>query len=260
MLSLLARALLCAAALGALAWWQRPDGNLHVMFLDTPGDAVLVQMPGGEYVLIDGGSDPAALATLLGRRLPFWRHALAAVILSAPEHARLPGQVAALARYSAEVALAPPALPQSALAREWLRLLDEQHTPVRSARPGARLAVGRGTISVLTSGNAGMALIVSYGRVSVLLDPHGATAEDLPKPPQPVGALAYPWDKPPPPALLALWKPKAVVFTAGYEAEKPVLLTTSERAPGVAAIYHPKLNGTIELVSDGRRLWAHTER
>lgn len=260
MLSLLVRALLCATMLGAVAWWQRPDGRLHIIFLDTAGDAVLIQTPRGDFVLIDGGADPAALATLIGRRMPFWQHALGAVVLTAPDNARLPGQVAALARYDAALALAPPALPQNALVREWLRLLSDQRTPVRNARPGARLDIGGATIRVLAAGDdTGIALIISYGRTSVLLDPTGATT-DAPPEVRPISALAYPWELALPADLAAAWQPRAIVFTTGYGADEPPLLTMNERAVGGAAVYHPKLNGTIELVSDGRRLWINTER
>ena len=260
MLSLLARALLCVAALGALAFWQRPDGQLHIVFLETAGDAALVQTPGGDYVLIDGGGDPAALATLLGRRIPFWQHTLGAVILTSPDKARLPGQVAALARYHADVALAPPALPQSALAREWLRLLSDQRTPVRDARVGTKLAVGGAAIRVIAGGNDGLALAISYGRTSVLVDLAGITSDVPPATLQPISALAYPWEKAPPQEQLAIWKPKTLIFTTGYQSDKPPLLTIYERAAARAAVYHPKLNGAIELVSDGRQLWVRTER
>jgi hypothetical protein len=74
-----------------------------------------------------------------------------------------------------------------------------------------------------------------------------------------ISALAYPWERPPPQSLLELRAPKAIIFTTGYKADEPALLTTYERAPD-AAIYHPTLNGTIELVSDGRKLWVLTER
>src|SRR6185503_19127785 len=127
---------LLAAALLLLAWRARPDGRLHVIFLATKGDAALIQTPSGGYVLVDGGSDPAALTAALGRRLPFWRRTLDAVVLTASDGAHLPGQVAALARYRAGIALAPPAAKRSATLDEWLRLLGEQRTPVRAARAG----------------------------------------------------------------------------------------------------------------------------
>src|SRR5690349_17263051 len=101
--------------------------------LETKGDAVLIQTPAGGYVLVDGGSDPAALSAALGRQLPFWKRDLDAVVLTAADGAHLPGQVAALARYHAGLALTPPIAKRGALIDEWRRLLAEQRTPIRSA-------------------------------------------------------------------------------------------------------------------------------
>src|SRR5262245_20940332 len=83
------------------AWLRRPDGNLHLIFPEAPGDAILIETPRGEYVLIDGGTDPAMVAHTLGRRLPFWRRNLAIVVLTLPDPRHLAGQIAALQRYRA---------------------------------------------------------------------------------------------------------------------------------------------------------------
>src|SRR5207237_7278804 len=97
-----------------------------VVFLETKGDAALIQTPAGGYVLIDGGADPTALATGLGRRMPFWRRTLDVVVLTSRDSMHLPGQIAALARYRAGLALAPPEVgKEGALLAEWLRLLGE---------------------------------------------------------------------------------------------------------------------------------------
>src|SRR5262245_4385633 len=122
---LILQVLIIVAALALLAWRARPDGRLHVIFLETKGDAVLIETPDGRYVLLDGGGDPAALAAALGRRLPFWRRTLDLAILTLPDGKRLPGQIAALARYRVAMTIAPPVAKRGALVREWLRLLDE---------------------------------------------------------------------------------------------------------------------------------------
>src|SRR5262245_20194985 len=95
-----------ALALALLAWRSWPSHQLRVIFLETKGDAALIQTPAGGYVLIDGGGDPAALAAALGRQLPFWRRTLDLVVLTSADGAHLPGQVAALARYHAGLAIA----------------------------------------------------------------------------------------------------------------------------------------------------------
>ncbi|MBF8267135.1 MAG: Lactamase protein [Dehalococcoidia bacterium] len=70
-----ALALLSAATVWTAAL-TRPDGRLHVTFLDVgQGDAALIVTPGGRQVLIDGGPDSRRLLTLLGERIPFWDHA-----------------------------------------------------------------------------------------------------------------------------------------------------------------------------------------
>jgi beta-lactamase superfamily II metal-dependent hydrolase len=172
---------LLLAALLALAWRARPDGRLHVIFLEGKGDAALIQTPAGGYVLLDGGSDPAALTAALGRRMPFWQRALDAVVLTAADGAHLPGQVAALARYRAGLALVPPVARRGATLAEWLRLLDEQHTPVQAARAGSRLDLGGAALRVLAVGDgdeAGLLLRLDYGATSVVFDYTGGEADE----------------------------------------------------------------------------------
>jgi beta-lactamase superfamily II metal-dependent hydrolase len=258
---LLMLAAVAGAALLALAWLARPDGYLHVFFLDTPGDAVLVQTPHGGYVLVDGGADPTALALHLGRLLPFWQRHLDAVILTEGDAQRTPGQVAALTRYRAAWALAAVPLPATPNTREWVRLLDAQGTTVHAARQGETLALGDMLITVLadgTDGNSGLVLRLDYGATSVVLQGAASTAADarLLAAAQPTTVLAYPWQRPVDAALLDAWQPQAIVFTDAQEEQRPAQQTFYERAQGderlYQNLYHPELDGTVELVSNGR--------
>jgi beta-lactamase superfamily II metal-dependent hydrolase len=257
---------LLAAVLLTLAWRAQPDGRLHVIFLETKGDAALIQTPAGGYVLIDGGADPAALTAALGRRMPFWRRALDAVVLTSPDSARLPGQVAALARYRAGLALAPPAVKRSATLDEWQRLLDEQGAAIRTARAGQRLDLGGATLRVLATGDgdeSGLLLRLDYGASSVVFGHNGGEADEealaASGPPR-ATLLAFPWQRDPHADVVRALRPQALVFTDGQTADRPVELTFVERAIGGAALYHEQLDGAIEWVSDGRRAWVTTER
>jgi competence protein ComEC len=169
------------AVLALLAWRARPDGRMHVVFFEVKGDVALIQTPAGGYVLIDGGGDPASLGAALGRRMPFWRRTLDAVVLTLPDAAHLPGQVAALARYRAGLALAPPISRRDAALDEWLRLLGESHTPIRAVHRGDRLDVGGATLRVLAVGDgkeAGLILRLDYGATSVVFDHSGGTSDE----------------------------------------------------------------------------------
>lgn len=263
---LAAQLALVALALSVLAWRAWPDGKLRVIFLETKGDAALIQTPAGGYVLIDGGADPAALSAALGRRMPFWRRALDAVVLTAADGARLPGQVAALARYHTGLAIAPPALKRGGYVDEWRRLLSEQATPIHAARPGERIELGGATLRVLATGDgaeAGMVLRLDYGTTSVVFDQSGGAADEqrlAARGPRPASLLIFPWQRDPHSPLVVALRPRALVFADGQQADQPVEQTFVERAIGGAALYHERLDGTITWVSDGARAWVETER
>jgi beta-lactamase superfamily II metal-dependent hydrolase len=256
-----------AAALLLLAWRSWPDGRLHVLFLAAGGDAALIQTPAGGYVLIDGGSDPAALVAALGRRMPYWQRNLDAVVLTSSDGRQLPGQIAVLARYHARSALAPPALHRSAATSEWRRLLDEQRTTVSAARPGVRLDLGGAVLRTLSTGNSddgGLLLRIDYGATSVVFD-HAASPDQEDAIVAAGGVrsaslVAFPWQRDPHNDFLRQLRPGAIVFTDGYQADKPTEQTFLERAVAGAALYHERLNGAIEWVSDGRSARVITER
>jgi beta-lactamase superfamily II metal-dependent hydrolase len=256
---------LLTAALFLLAWRAQPDNRLHVIFLETKGDAALIETPAGGYVLLDGGGDPAALMAALGRHMPFWRRSLDAVVLTAPDGAHVPGQIAALARYRAGIALTWAAKRGPAL-DEWLRLLVEQRTPVRVVHAGEQFDLGGATLRVLAGGDgdeAGLVLRLDYGATSVVFDQAGGAADEdalAASAPAHATLLAYPWQRDPHTALVEALRPQALVFTDGQQADKPAELTFVERAVGGAALYHERLNGAIEWISDGRRSWIVTER
>ncbi|MEN9937118.1 MAG: hypothetical protein RLZZ387_3697 [Chloroflexota bacterium] len=249
----IARAALLLATLAALAWHTRPDGRLHVLFPAVDGDAALIRTPAGGFVLIDGGADPAALAAALGRAMPPWQRHLDAVVLTRADAYRLPGQVAALSRYHSAVALAPPTSSRGAAFAEWRRLLIDQRTPIRAAHPGARLDIGGATLTVLATDDEGALLRVEYGATCALLShtpplvpPRTLRRCDL---------LAFPWERDPRTPLVTQTRARHILLTDGYHADDVVELTYRERAVGGARLYHERIDGAVEWVSDGMRSW-----
>ncbi len=71
----------------AAAWlWQRPDGKLHVSFLDVgQGDAILIESPDGRQMLVDGGQYPSLLLSRIGEQLPFWDKEIDLVVATHPD-------------------------------------------------------------------------------------------------------------------------------------------------------------------------------
>lgn len=272
--------------LAMLAWYDQPErGRLRVVFLDTPGDAVLIHTPGGGTALIDGGEEPSTLALALGDHLPFWRRSLDAVVLTRYDETRMPGQVAALTRYRARVVLAPATLtteqgehlrlatlaqqpgqpiasspPTTALLVEWLHLLREQQATVRLAQVGDRLALDGAVLTMLATGeerDSGLVLQIDYGsaRVMIVGTCAAATDAEVLAAAQPATLLAYPWvcalDVP----LVESVQPQALIFTDGESSTRPALLTYAERARFAPRLYHEDLDGEVELVCTPQRCW-----
>jgi beta-lactamase superfamily II metal-dependent hydrolase len=259
------QAAILALVLALLAWRAWPSHQLRVIFLETKGDAVLIQTPSGGYVLIDGGGDPAALSAAIGRQLPFWRRTLDLVVLTAADSAHMPGQVAALARYRAGMVIAPATAKRSALIEEWRRLLAEQHTPIRNASVGQRLDIGGATLHVLAIGDGdegGLVLRLDYGATSVVFDHSGGEADEemLTAGLRPASLLVFPWQRDAHTAFVAALRPRVMVLTDGQQADKPIEQTFVERAIGGAVLYHERLDGAITWISDGKRAWVETER
>ncbi len=257
------RILLLLIVLATTAWVQHPDGRLHLLFPVVAGDAIVIQAPSGEFVLIDGGADPSALAHTLGKRMPFWQHNLAAVVLTAPDLQRLPGQLAVVQRYQARRALVTPAALSggNATVREWRRILREQGTSLQAARPGDTLDLGGATLRVLAVGageEGGLLLRIDYGDTSVVLahafnpaDAKPLIADGLKR----AQFVAFPWMYDPHEPLLATLRPQSILFTDGVHSDHPPLLTYTQRAIGSAKLYHERIDGAVEWISDGKSAW-----
>ena len=65
--------LVVIALLTTATAFTMPDNKLHVSFLDVgQGDAILIQTPNHQDILVDGGPSAQAISGELSRHLPFW--------------------------------------------------------------------------------------------------------------------------------------------------------------------------------------------
>lgn len=266
--SRLISALLLAACLaGGLAlawWWHRPDGLLHIALLDTDGDAILIQLPNGATVLVDGGTDGETLVLQLGERLPFWRRTLDLVILSDPNPERLPAQVRALQHYPADqLWYAAPLPADAALAQAWAQQLSTTRTRATIPPNGSRFSAASAALTILDNGagnrDAGLLMLIEYGPTRAVLAGGASAAQLATLPasvPAPVTLLAYPWVYELDPAQMQAWQPQAIAYTQTRSHSTPAQRSLAERATQsgtpIYRHYTRALHGTIELLSNGR--------
>ena len=178
--------LVAALAVVALLIWAavatQPDPRWHVVFLDVgEGDAIFIQTPSGQKVLIDGGPSPATITNALGRRLPFWDKKLDLVVLTHAHEDHLTGLLEVLRRYQVQQVLEPGYPHTSAMYLRFLQTIQEKGIAYRVARAGQRLDLAGAYLTVLHPGdsflsstasdlnNNSVVLRLVIGQVAVLL-------------------------------------------------------------------------------------------
>ncbi len=271
------------AALGGLAvvvllagvWWlQRPDGRLHVAFLDVgQGDATLIQTPDGRQVLIDGGRYPSRVLAQLGQQMPFWDHSLDLVVATHPDDDHAAGLVSVVERYDVDGVMTNGATADDAGYAALLAAAKATGAPVLVARPGQTIDLGDGArLDILSAGgdasladnDASIVARLTYGELSVLLTGDAGEAAEAAllaggqlAPTVVLKAGHHGANTSSGAAFLAAVRPQVVVISVGadnsYGHPAPAML---QRAAEVGAtVLRTDEIGTIELISDGERMW-----
>ncbi len=167
------------AVLLGILWLSRPDGNLHVWWLDVGhSNAVLVQTPAGAHILVDGGRFPSQLLTALGDRLPFNKRNIDLLVISQPDPFDYDALAAVMDRYDVNLLMTNG---QPNLRPEYAALLGRVPSDkVVAGRSGYRFEVADGAqVEVLAPqtspdisaslNDSALVLRLSYGEISILL-------------------------------------------------------------------------------------------
>ncbi len=257
-----------------------PGDNLRVSFLDVgQGDAILIQK-GSQQVLVDGGPSPRAITLGLGSRMPFWDRSIDLLVLTHPHQDHLAGLVEVLRRYDVEQVLYPALDYSSPLYDEWLRTIEEKEVKGIIGRAGQRIALGGGLfMEVLSSrpavgediDNASLVLRLDYGDVSFLFtgDIKKETEWELVRERAGLSVTVlkvahHGSDTSTTPEFLSVVGPLVAVISVGADndfglPDEEVLERLTEKL-GVENVYRTDERGTIDLTTDGEKLWVETER
>lgn len=252
--------------------WQSavhaPDGHLHITFLDIgAGDAILIQSPTGQRILINGGKSPTKLMNHLGFELPLLQRKLPWLILGGTRTNQSAGLLGLVDHVSIDNVLLPPVRGSYSYQRLKEEVADSGITQYK-ARSGQMLAIGGGAVlEIIDRSESGMTMLIRYGDARILL-PCGITPAALPgivlnSRTKSVSVLLLPdgghlsvnpleWIEHTNPQV-------AVVSTSASDDRKRPAEDVLD-ALGVRPVLRTDLHGTIELNTDGRYIWFATEQ
>jgi competence protein ComEC len=276
--------LIIVAALVWTAAFTAPDNRLHVFCFDVgQGDAILIQK-GQKQVLVDGGPDAESICLELGDKLPFWDRTIELVILTHPEADHLTGLVEVLQRYEVNQVLANGQECDSLVCGEWLREVEERDMERAVAGAGQRIELAEDVyLEVLNPGagllqgtasdanNNSVVVRLVCGDFSLLLtgdifeeaeqcllDRRSTLSSVVLKVPHHGSATSSCLE------FLNEVEPQVAVISVGAENEfghpDPGVVERLVQVVGEDNLYLTSEHGTIELITDGTRLWVKTER
>jgi competence protein ComEC len=277
--------LLIAAIFIWVAVLNTPDDNLHVSILDVgQGDAILVQTPGHQNILIDGGPSPRAIDLELSKKLPFWDRTIDLIILTEPQADHMAGLMEVLRNYKVQQVFEPDIAYDSATYRQWLSLVESEEVGHKIAYAGQKIELGDGIkVDVLhppsplllgTSddvNNNSLALRLSWNKVSFLFTSDiGKEAEwyliaqraNLKSTVLKVahhGSLTSTSEQ-----FLAAVNPDIAVVSVGtdnrFALPQAEVVDRLVTRVGSDRLYFTSTHGTIEFITDGKGLWLKRDK
>ncbi|MGB3921660.1 MAG: ComEC/Rec2 family competence protein [Minisyncoccia bacterium] len=123
---------------------RRPSDQLSVYFFDVgQGDAIFIESPSRQRILIDGGRNRKIL-TELGKTLPFADRRIDVVIATHPDGDHIGGLPEVVGRYRVGAFIEPGVSSDDSLDKELRSRLENKKIPIIRARRGMTLTLGDG--------------------------------------------------------------------------------------------------------------------
>jgi len=117
---------------------------LEVNFFDVEqGDAIFIETPQSQQVLIDGGPSSVILEKL-GKEMPFWDREIDLVILTHPEADHLLGLFDVLKKYKVDNILWTGIIRDTPEYNEWQKLIKEEGSRIYIADSGEKVLMSNG--------------------------------------------------------------------------------------------------------------------
>ena len=155
-------------------------GVLTVAFLNVgQGDAIYIEAPNGNQMLVDGGPPSGAVLRELGRVMPFWDRSLDVVLATHPDQDHVGGLPSVLARLRIDNVITSENTSDTGAYRAFEKAIAEESSHRVLARRGEKIILDEGVVfeilfpNMNTAGwetnTASIVARLSYGDQSFIL-------------------------------------------------------------------------------------------
>jgi competence protein ComEC len=266
------------------ALFYMPDGKLHVSYLDIgQGDAILIQTPNNQNILIDGGPSPQAIKLELGKKLAFWERTIDLMILTQPHADHITGLIEVVQYYDVKQVIEPGIIDGSATYDRLVGLCEDKGIDYISVHQGQQIDLGNNLhIDIIHPpverlqktandvDNNGMVLRLQYGEVSFLFTADiekeaewFLISQRAPLKSNVLKVAHHGSSTSSSPEFITTVGPELAIISAGennrYNHPHEEVISELAKQTGHDRIFSTPTHGTIELVTDGSRLWVRTE-
>jgi len=127
--------------------FSREHGNeLVVSFLDVgQGDAIFIESPEGNQMMIDGGPDATVLREL-GSIMPLYDRSIDMLLVSNPDKDHMAGFIDVVESFSVDMVVEPGTRSDTAVYKEFVRVVEEKDVQRVIARKGMSFRLGERTV------------------------------------------------------------------------------------------------------------------
>ncbi len=275
--------LLIASALIWAFGANLPDDKLHVNFLNVgQGDAIFIQTPSHQNILIDGGPSPQLITLELSKRLAFWDRTIDLMILTQPQSDHVTGLVEVLQNYKVKQVIGPEINSESLIYSQWLKAVQNAKTKYTTAHAGQTINMTADVYADILNppiglfqdtgdiNNNSLLLRVNYHEISFLLTAdiseevewdlisHRANLRSTVLKVAHHGSITSTSKE-----ILAVVDPEVAIISVGnnnpFNHPHPDVIARLTQKVGKDNLYLTSKRGSIELTTDGQKLWSKTE-
>jgi competence protein ComEC len=261
-----------------------PDGKLHVSYMNVgQGDAILIQTPNNQNILIDGGPSPQAIKLELGKKLPFWERTIDLMIVTQPHADHITGLLEVVKDYNVKQIIEPEIDYRSAVYDQFSESCKQKGIERVTVYQGQRIHLGNNLnmdiihppIEQLQDtandvDNNGLVLRLQWDEVSFLftadiekeaewylISQRAHLKSDVLKVAH-HGSITSTS-----PEFLTVTNPELAIISVGkdnpYSHPHEEVMSQLSSQLGEDRIFVTSVHGTVELATDAHRLWVKTE-